>query len=96
MRPWRVTDLVRREHLFGGRRSGRFVAGVHLREHVADLHLVAALAVTDDAHREVDLILLRRPPGAQVQRRHADGNRSQPPYVACPLRDYLLDDRRNG
>ena len=42
----------------------------------------------------VDRVLLRPPPGAEMQCRHADRDRAEPNDRAVPWRAHLLDDRR--
>ena len=79
-----VPELVGGEHL--GRRlgGGRLVARVDLGEHVARGDLVAALRAADDPDRVVDRVLLRPPPGAEVERRVADLDRAEPARRSPP------------
>src|SRR6266511_4730146 len=87
-------ELVGGQDLFCSARGWLLVAGVDLRERLAALDRIAALLQADDADRVVDLVLLARAPGTQVQRRETDRKRPQLAHVAAVGRLDVADDGR--
>jgi len=67
---------------------------VDLGERLARLDRVAALLEADDADRVIDLVVLRVPARAQMERREPDRQRGEPLHVAGSDSGNLTDHRR--